>query len=80
MTGRVALDINRDFVDGRVRQDETGGWWLLRSQPEPPAGFRGQWSGWVEWPISARKARKLLRMSHDVLHCPLCPDHPDHLS
>jgi hypothetical protein len=60
MRGRVGLDIDHNFQDGMIRFN-AGVWWHVRWIGDPPQGFRGQWSGWVEYPISVRKARRILR-------------------
>jgi hypothetical protein len=57
--------------DGAIRQDWRGDWWELRLVGDPLPGWRGQWSGWVEYPISRRRARKLARHGYDQRH----PDH-----
>lgn len=55
--GRVVLG---DATDGALRRCTfCGRWWQTRFEGNAPAGFRGQWSGWVDWPVSARRARKL---------------------
>lgn len=50
-----------DRTDGRVWQCSCGQWFVTRAEGSAPPGHRGQWSGWVNWPISARRARKLTK-------------------
>lgn len=57
-SGQICL-LNQ--IEGRVFQCSCGQRFRTSHEGSPPPGHRGQWSGWVNWPISARKARRLTK-------------------
>lgn len=56
--GQIAV---RALRDGRVWECSCGQWFITAYEGSAPAGHRGQWSGWVNWPVSRRRARRLLK-------------------